>query len=138
MRDIKFRVWDIIDEKYLNYDPTFEFNSLNEIFTDTRLIFEQYTGFQDADGKEIYEGDILLLKAYLWYLDKYDTGEGIEITINFDNVSNKYIATTRADIKRMFGDKEETLLPHTHDLSNLLIFNEKNIKIIGNIHEEVK
>ena len=74
MREIKFRIWDINERKFvvnetdrLGYGDTkkcmservdFENNSV-EINADESYILSEYTGLKDMDGKEIYEGDII-------------------------------------------------------------------------------
>lgn len=58
---IKFRNWDIQEKKYTY--------SGNVAYTPSdRFIVEQFTGCYDADGTEIYEGDIVDLKcdAFPW------------------------------------------------------------------------
>ena len=78
MRELKFRVWDNKENKYL--DPKeIAIDNLGNVFifedyqeedyevwnarvldnTNARFIIEQDTGLKDADGKEIYEGDII-------------------------------------------------------------------------------
>ena len=68
MREIKFRVWDVQLNRFRRSDIIGPVNSIwgmkidRGVFsvssTDT-LIYQQYTGLKDINGKEIYEGDIL-------------------------------------------------------------------------------
>ena len=76
MREIKFRAWvkdrkeifEVILINYVTKKVTYLFervgdllNIRHEKFNDTELM--QYTGLKDKNGKEIYEGDIVKLRA---------------------------------------------------------------------------
>ena len=65
MREIKFRAWDkentimlffSFNDNTSDYPVEFPENNLSE---DDKYVLMQYTGFQDKNGKEIYEGDIV-------------------------------------------------------------------------------
>ena len=71
MREIKFRAWDKVFKKYY-YDGNLENGDVMVLAIEGKLqfssrgtyhekdfIIEQFTGFQDSEGKDIYEGDIV-------------------------------------------------------------------------------
>ena len=120
-RDIKFRAWvkdrkaifEVVLINYVTKKVTYLFervghllNIRHEKFNDIELM--QYTGLNDKNGKEIYEGDILFES----FGERY-------YKVVFENGS------FRAEFE---GDFEE----HSFDLIDVVA---QGCKIVGNIYE---
>ena len=69
MREIKFRAWDadakdmISWNEIIHSEPNSGLN-MQEILLSQPFIPMQYTGLQDKNGKDIYEGDILRIAEW--------------------------------------------------------------------------
>ena len=112
MREIKFRAWDVLDKKMLNWGDICHLPAW-EIFPGTPeqrpFNIMQYTGLKDENGHEIYEGDIIeFLEA--------ESGETWTAKIVFENLAFKAL------------DVEDEA--YDYDFDDL-----SDIEVIGNIYE---
>ena len=83
MREIKFRVWDQVDEKMIhgwNLDLCLYLSDQGVLTAGGYKVIMQCIGLKDESGREIYEGDIVKCR---------DTYEPITFTgkVSFDNGS---------------------------------------------------
>ena len=100
MRKIKFRAWDKENEKMMkvsslhleNKEISVKENGTFHLFRMQDLM--QYTGLRDKNGKEIYEGDIVLIKldeTSTWYKTVVKFKEGAFIASLIDGEDYIYI-----------------------------------------------
>ena len=113
--EIKFRAWDNFNSQYW-YSQKYE--NLGDFFTKMQhlinggndLVFEQYTGLKDKNGKEIYEGDILT----------YQNGSGPKKVVEYNNEQGYY----RCKFHKGGGF-----------IDTLDYYMKRKCEIIGNIYE---
>lgn len=133
MREIKFRCWFIPKKAFINFNESFKksgvkllgfddetphvFELHGEKANDKNLLWSQYTGLKDKNGREIYEGDVLV--ATWFQLDPEDTSGSWEIKAAVKFVGGGFKVEPKLD---WYGG--------WLDLVQL-----ENIEVVGNIYE---
>ena len=139
MREIKFRAWDIAYKLYRIVDGNNLFIADNEIYdydcsrspemkyVTKDYILEQFTGLNDKNGVEIYEGDIVAIKVYdenKRLVGPIERRNGGAYWIKHQEACDKYLHQIHCEVC-------ET----TSSVSLLDFFDSYQLNVIGNIHE---
>lgn len=79
MREIEFRAWNTITERYYyNVQDTHDSSradSFQNVLDDEELLVEQYTGINDKNSVEIYENDIVKTSGANIYVVEFFDGK---------------------------------------------------------------
>ena len=150
MRQIKFRVWDKLDKRYIYPDKDYHFViNLNGKFQNFQngsggdeYEIQQFTGIKDIDGKEIYEGDFV----ELWTVANQKTPNTrgfYEIIWGCTGFDLKCHETAAGDIwfqlqkDKSFENTDGSYFVPSKIVINTLPLRGFNIcKVIGNIFED--
>ncbi len=125
MREIKFRAWE---NKKMEY---YSGHSLEDCFVGypyKDYLYMQFTGLLDKNGKEIYEGDILLYRKVISKISFQDKNTGNYVTKEKKNPREELHY-----YEVFFSPKGQWCMRRNDQASSLFGQNERH-EIIGNIH----
>lgn len=134
MREIKFRAWHKEEKCYYNvYSINFYANEImverNKGFYLQDIILEQYTGLKDKNGKEIYEGDILVFDK------SCEENQQETILIDFINGNKTHYFKVVYNANLTSFRKSLIFEPEEQDNHNYETTIHNGDVVVGNIHE---
>ena len=108
MREIKFRAWDKEMKQMceLTMNDVDDTLMLNDFIAkkQNRFIFMQYTGLLDKNGKEIYEGDVVVALHQKKAIVFWDKDYACFGTKTIDEIVDKENMYYLPDIKEVIGN----------------------------------
>lgn len=144
-REIKFRIWDNEDKKYLSLQdyqelgaievendgtltlsPRFRFLTSMMIMPE-RFVPQQYTGLKDKNGVDIYEGDIVKYHHQTFFKKK---GERV-----YDFKNEKCYVVWDIENAGFCLSKSKDKITDKTFVDLLYMMEDEHMEVIGNIYE---
>lgn len=140
-REIKFRAWDSV-EKIMIYFDLYDIEKPNVLggqvpytrgdgaevyFSTWRQPLMQYTGLKDKNGKEIFEGDIVVKDGYIWFTD--------EGRPNYRGTVEWYYSSWNVSVTSVNPDNLGSATGQGFNDDGLDEGSTTEWEVIGNIHE---
>lgn len=143
-REIKFRAWnskenemmfaDIYEMQDISGDWTdWEFPEGTPVNTGKSFDIMQYTGLKDANGIEIYEGDVCEIMYYTPFGDKTDDYYGDWVVTHWMGqwmLQSEKTKLVFIDFANVVSEEYVSNLGTIRDYSDIV-----NVKVKGNIHQ---
>jgi uncharacterized phage protein (TIGR01671 family) len=123
MRQLKFRVYDTLDKRYIKCDEGYqghyvlslkgEFHNLLNGSGGKECIVQQYTSLKDKNGVDIYEGDIVKATS-----DQYENENFVGKVIFDEGCFLTWVNTN--DIRGIWGEDDIEVIGNIFETPELL------------------
>lgn len=130
MKELKFRVWEEREKAYNTW--SYVLDTIGNLFRNAYgaligcdkkdYIVEQFTGFKDANGKEVYEGDVIrykVLRDDCSTRHGYKYREVIEV-VEYDDELGEYLVGLYSPLGTIANHYEPEVIGNVHENGDLI------------------
>lgn len=128
MREIKFNFYNTSNKIYTKWEESNAGMLMSTFYTHDHLVFLQYTGLKDKNGKRVYDGDSFTAKHRSGHEYKGYIQKGLSFEFVIKNYSKDFVDGE--------GFKETDF---TFDINSFVqYFPVDDFEVIGNIYENLE